>query len=95
MDTYTRKNVPHCPNCHSQRVHHVSRWVWVGLYIIICLAMSIVIIGLFMLLLTPLVYFIPGYWVCRNCKVKTKDKNMLFADVTEKKINHNDKRTFY
>lgn len=95
MDTYTRKKVPHCPNCNSQRVHHNSRVVWVFFWIVISLSLAIVKIGLYMLLATPLVFFVPGFWLCRNCKQKTRDGNMKFQDVTEDKIDHNDRRPFF
>lgn len=94
MDTYTRKKVPHCPNCHSQRVHEISKWIWVLFWMLVSCMLSIIVVGLFMLLLTPLLLFIPSFYVCRNCKQKTKTKNMAFADVTEKKIDHNDKLRF-
>lgn len=95
LETYTRKNVPHCPNCHSQRVHEISKWIWILIWMFSSIILSLIVVGLFMLLLTPLLWFIPSFWVCRNCKQKTRAKNMRFADVTENKIDHNDKNIFW
>lgn len=91
-DTYVKSNVPHCPKCNSRRVHQVSRWIWVWIWLIISVATSIVLIGLVMLLFTPVAWFIPGYWVCRNCKQKTMDSKMLFKDLEEPKIQGDDSR---
>lgn len=94
-DTYTKKNVPHCPNCNSQRVHHVSKWLWLSIWICFSLVLLIVYVGLVLLALTPLLWWlIPSYWMCRNCKTTTKDKQMVFKDLELPRVQGNDSRFF-